>query len=378
MTPDEKTIVQSSSISRVSRRVAARIAPPLNALGAGRAAIAEHTARSRVARDGVFGNRESASPAAGPDLSTLIDMARRPGVPSRPIPVLRPRFAPRPADLEATWLGHATAVVDVDGLRFVTDPVLSMRCSPSQLVGPRRLHRAPLTAGELPPVDAVVISHDHYDHLDVDTIVTIAHTVPDAVFVAPLGVGAHLTAWGVPSARIREADWYEDVTVAARGIEATLHARPARHFSGRGVTRNLTQWVSWAIVGPRHRVFFSGDTGHSDVFTEVGAELGPFDLALIAIGAYDPAWPDIHLNPEEALDVFGQLNGAERGGLFVPIHWGTFNLARHPWSDPVRRLTSAAARLRVDVRVPRPGADVVPHGRTGSAVHDPTWWERCA
>ncbi|EGD54195.1 MBL fold metallo-hydrolase [Gordonia neofelifaecis] len=347
-------------------------------MGASREHIAPLTAESPFARGGVFANRERAPEVNGPDMSTMLDMARRPGKPSGEIPVHRPEFTAGPLGLSATWLGHASTVVDLDGVRIVTDPVLSERCSPSQIIGPRRMHRAPVTAGQLPPVDVVLISHDHYDHLDTATVVTIARTQPDAVFVVPVGVGAHLRSWGVEADRIRHADWFEQVDLSVRGTEVSFHAVPARHFSGRGLSRNLTQWVSWAVVGPHHRFFFSGDTGYTESYAETGTTFGPFDLSLIAVGAYDPAWPDIHLNPEEALAVHRLLSGDEPGALFVPIHWGTFNLARHSWVDPVRRLTVEAQRTGVDVCVPSPGSTIAPDSRTGTAMFDPTWWERCA
>ncbi|MBM7367467.1 MBL fold metallo-hydrolase [Gordonia hydrophobica] len=351
---------------------------PLFAMGASAEAIAETTAQSPHLVDGAFANLDPAGDAEAPGFDTAVDMLRRPGKPTGVIPVLRPEFDAVAAGLAVTWLGHASAVVELDGVRIVTDPVLSARCSPSQLVGPKRMHRAPLTARELPSLDVVLISHDHYDHLDTPTIVAIADAQPDALFVVPIGVGAHLRSWGVDRSRIREADWYGDVALTVRGTVVTFHAVPARHFSGRGLARNLTQWVSWAVVGPHHRVFFSGDTGYTESYAQTGADLGPFDVTLIAVGAYDPAWPDIHLNPEEGVAVHRMLSGGERGALMVPIHWGTFNLARHAWADPVRRLTVEAERAGVEICVPRPGATLLPDSRTGTAFFDSTWWERTA
>ncbi|GAC59411.1 MULTISPECIES: MBL fold metallo-hydrolase [Gordonia] len=350
----------------------------MHAVGASREQIAPMTAASRFATDGVFANREAAAQVQGPDMSVMIDMMRRRGRPGHRVPVLRPEFSGEPGALSATWLGHASMAVELDGVRIVTDPVLSDRCSPSQSIGPRRMHRAPLTAGELPPLDVVLISHDHYDHLDTPTVLTIALTQPNAIFVVPIGVAAHLISWGVDAARIRQADWFEQVDLTVRGTTISFHAVPARHFSGRGLSRNLTQWVSWAAVGPQHRFFFSGDTGFTESYADTGAALGPFDLSLVAVGAYDPVWPDVHVDPEEALVVHRLLNGDERDALFVPIHWGTFNLARHSWADPVGRLTTEADRVGVDICVPRPGATLVAHSRSGTAFSDPTWWERSA
>ncbi|MFT4087890.1 MAG: MBL fold metallo-hydrolase, partial [Gordonia sp. (in: high G+C Gram-positive bacteria)] len=341
--------------------------------------ISETTAGSQFAVDGIFCNRESAPAGGGPGLSTVGEMIRRPGRPSSEIPVLRPDLSGDVRDLAATWLGHASVLVEIDGVRVLTDPVFSARCSPSQTIGPKRMHPAPLTVGELPPIDVVLISHDHYDHLDVETVTALAVLHPQAVFVTPIGVDAHLRSWGIDAARIRTADWYQQVQLDVRSTSLTFHATAARHFSGRGLTRNLTQWVSWAVVGPRHRFFFSGDTGFTERYAEVGALAGPFDLTLIAVGAYDPSWPDIHLNPEEAVAVHHLLNpDAAHDSLFLPIHWGTFNLALHSWADPVQRLLTSAGSSGVPVVVPRPGGSVDVLKRNGTAYDDVSWWERCA
>lgn len=352
---------------------------PARSLGAGRDQIAPFTARSSFQTGGVFVNREAPAPASGPTLAMAAEMARRPGRPAAPIPVLAPRFADEPAALAATWLGHASVLVELDGVRILTDPVFSARCSPSQAVGPKRLHPAPVSAGALPPIDVVLLSHDHYDHLDVATVDALAALHPQAQFVVPIGVDAHLISWGVDPARIHAADWYEHQTLGVRGTPLRFHAVPARHFSGRGLVRNLTQWVSWAVAGPEHRFFFSGDTGFTERYAETGELLGPFDLTLIAVGAYDPAWPDIHVNPEEALAVHHLVNaGDARDSLLLPIHWGTFNLALHPWADPIQRLLTGAATAGVPVVVPRPGGTADVLKRNGTAFDDASWWERCA
>ncbi|MFT3715985.1 MAG: MBL fold metallo-hydrolase [Gordonia sp. (in: high G+C Gram-positive bacteria)] len=357
---------------------------PARALGATREEIAASTARSRFTVDGVFANREPAFPG-GPGMGDISQMVRRPGRPSRPIPVLTPAFdeqtrsqAPG-AELAATWLGHASVLVEIDGVRVLTDPVFSLRCSPSQTIGPRRMHESPVTVGSLPPIDVVLISHDHYDHLDTATVDALAALHPQARFVCPIGVDAHLRAWGVDASRIHTADWYEHVTLDVDGTQLRFHATAARHFSGRTLARNLTQWVSWGVVGPRHRFFFSGDTGFTERYAEVGDLLGPFDLTLIAVGAYGDSWPDIHIDPEEALSIHHLINpGAATESLLLPIHWGTFNLAVHPWAEPIQRLLTGAGTAGVDVCVPRPGGAVDVEKRNGTAYDDPTWWERCA
>ncbi|MGP3706127.1 MBL fold metallo-hydrolase [Gordonia paraffinivorans] len=355
-------------------RLAAGGVGPARAVGASREEIAPYVRNSPHQRDGVFDNPEPQS-SIDPDLQVLTEMARRPGRPRRPVMVTTPRFG-APAPLAVTWLGHATAVVDVDGARIITDPVLSRRCSPSQLIGPARMHPAPVAARRLPPIDVVVISHDHYDHLDMDTVTAIAAGQPDAVFVTTIGVGAHLIAWGIPEDRIRQADWWEEIVVGTPAGDLRFTCGPARHFSGRWLARNLTQWGSWAIRGHTHKVFFSGDTGHTERFEDLGARLGPFDLTLIAVGAYDEMWPDIHVNPEEALSVHRMVSpGAGADSVMIPIHWGTFNLARHPWGEPIARLQAGTRRGDPTVLVPQPGGSIDLEHRTGTGVAHPSWWE---
>jgi L-ascorbate metabolism protein UlaG (beta-lactamase superfamily) len=271
---------------------------------------------------------------------------RHVGLPGGPIPLAHADLPAEAAELAVTWFGHASALLEVDGQRVLVDPVWSHRVSPSPVFGPTRLHPAPVPLAELPPVDAVLISHDHYDHLDLPTVraLTAAQAAP---FVVPLGIGEHLRKWGVPDDRIVELDWDDSTTVGG----LTLTCTEARHFSGRFFARDTTLWASWAITGPRHRVFFGGDTGYTPAFAGIGARLGPFDLALLPIGAYNDAWHAIHMDPEEAVRAHGDLGGR----LLVPIHWATFNLAFHRWAEPVQRLLSAAGRTGARVVVPQPG-----------------------
>jgi L-ascorbate metabolism protein UlaG (beta-lactamase superfamily) len=172
-------------------------------------------------------------------------------------------------------------------------------------------------------------------------------TGSQAVFVVPIGIGVHLRTWGVPDERIVELDWNGSTTVGA----LTLTCTEARHFSGRFFARDTTLWASWVVAGPRHRVFFGGDTGYTPAFAEVGARLGPFDLTLLPVGAYNEAWRHIHMDPEEAVRAHGDLGG----GVLLPIHWATFNLAFHRWAEPVQRLLVAAQRTDAQVVVPQPG-----------------------
>src|SRR6185436_5192667 len=262
--------------------------------------------------------------------------------PLAPVPVVhrtaRDYATPPASGLRATWIGWATVLVEIDGRVVLTDPIWSERCSPSTLVGPKRFHQPPIPLQELPRIDAVVISHDHYDHLDMATIRVLAGR--GTPFVMPLGVGTHLERWGVASNQIHELDWNESVQLNGLSITAT----PARHYSGRNPRHNNeTLWASWAVKGPRHRFFFSGDTGYSESFRAIGAEHGPFDLTLIKIGASDPTWSEIHMTPEEAVQTHLDL----RGRMMLPVHWATFNLAFHAWREPADRAVAAAARAGV-------------------------------
>lgn len=344
----------------------------LDALGA--APTGERLARIQRSpnyRDGSFQNPEATSLATqGSTWQTLHQWlgGHEQRVPPGPMPIVtltRADFE-RPPDsgLRATWLGHSTVLVEMDGARILFDPVWARRASPSSLVGPRRFHAPPLSLDQLPPLDAVVASHDHYDHLDRGVIRALVRSPAQAGlrFVVPLGVGAHLEQWGVAPDRITELDWAESTSVGPLRLTAT----PARHFSGRGLRdRNHTLWASWSVAGPVHRVFHSGDTGPFPGFTEIGAAHGPFDLTFMKIGAYGETWPDIHLTPEQAVQAHAQL----RGRLLLPIHWGTFNLAFHAWDEPAERIVTAA-RAGTRLVMPRPGESVEP----AAAPRVEPWW----
>ncbi|MCP5071485.1 MAG: hypothetical protein GY946_33410 [bacterium] len=254
-------------------------------------------------------------------------------------------------DLRVTWFGHSSLLIEIDGARVLTDPVWGSRASPWSFMGPKRFHAPPLALEELPELDAVVISHDHYDHLDAPTIRRLAESVP--LFLVPLGVGARLESWGVETDRIVELDWWDEHEVAGVSIAAT----PARHFSGRSIIdSNKTLWAGWALVGPRHRAYFSGDTAMFPGFEEIGSRLGPFDIAMIESGAYNKGWADAHLGPEQALQAFQDV----RGKVFMPVHWGTFDLALHAWTEPAERILAGADAAGIPVAVPQPGESIEP------------------
>jgi L-ascorbate metabolism protein UlaG (beta-lactamase superfamily) len=287
--------------------------------------------------------------------------------PRRPIPVVARAAAdyaaPPASGLRVTWIGHATALVEIDGHRFLTDPMWSERSSPSSLLGPRRFFEPPIALLDLPPLDAVLISHDHYDHLDMETVRTLGRK--GTRFLVPLGVGAHLETWGVAPAQIRELDWEESVAFGDIMVAAT----PARHFSGRGITgRDTTLWCSWVVAGPRHRVFYSGDSGYFDGYRAIGAAHGPFDAALMSLGSYGPTWPNVHMDPEELVRAHAELGG----GLLVPVHWATFNLAFHAWNEPAARAEAAAAKEGVRIAFPRPGEMLEPSAPPAPSSGD--WW----
>ncbi len=269
---------------------------------------------------------------------------------------------PSVSGLRVTWLGHSTTLIEIDGSAVLTDPIWSDRASPSTLVGPRRFHPPPLAMKDLPHLDAVLVSHEHYDHLDMETVRALAaRGVP---FHVPLGIGAHLLAFGVPKKQIVEHDWWENGRLPS-GLE--IVSTPGRHFNGRGVPGRVgALWTSWSLVGSTHRVFVSGDTGLTEAFREIQKREGPFDLALLEIGQYDPAWGDIHLGPQGALDAFAML-GAKH---LLPIHWATFELGFHAWSEPAETVTALAQKRGVSLVMPMLGEPVEP---TVAARVSP-WW----
>lgn len=335
----------------------------------------ERIRRSPNFADGVFRNPEAAR--TRPSGSTLEfaktyfrkESRRRRG-PAAPIPVhpttLEDLAGPPASGLRLTWMGHSSVLAEIDGKRVLFDPVWGRRCSPFAFAGPKRLHAVPLPLAALGPVDVVVISHDHYDHLDLPSIRALAST--DTLFAVPLGVGAHLERWGVAESRLRELDWNESTQVDGLRLTAT----PARHFCGRGLrNQQHTLWASWAVEGPSgHRIYHSGDTGYFPGFRDIGAEHGPFDATMIQIGAYSEYWPDIHMTPAEGVRAHLDLQGGQPSGVVLPIHWGTFNLALHPWDEPGEWTKDAAGEAGQAVALPRPGEPFEPAGK----LPDEPWW----
>lgn len=327
----------------------------------------ERVRGSKQFRGGAFHNLSGARPGLkGNPLPLLGEyfFGRAEQVPRVELPVIDPRVdwvRPIESGFRLTWLGHSTVLLELDGKRVLTDPVFGARASPFSFAGPKRFHPAPVGVEQLPPIDLVVLSHDHYDHLCRDTVRQLAQRgVP---FVTALGVGARLEALGVAPERITELDWHEHVETA--GLRIT--AAPAQHFSGRGLgDRNATLWASWIIQSERRKVFFSGDTGLFDELTDIGTRYGPFDLVMLEIGAFHEAWGDIHLGPKNALTAFDRLGG----GTLFPVHWGTFNLALHAWNEPAETLLAHAESRRIIT--PGLGLPVEP-----AHLEGPTpWWRR--
>lgn len=342
-------------------------------------------------REGAFRNIAPIQPglrdpqASMPSLGDFLCGGER-RTPAGVLPVQDPRATwLRPADtgLRSTWLGHSSVLIEMDGAKVLFDPVFGKRASPSQLAGPKRFHEVPVAVKHLPRLDAVLISHDHYDHLCMPTVLALAKL--GLPFVTSLGVGAHLQAWGVPAERITELDWWQSHRLPGTEVEVT--AAPAQHFSGRGLKgRNGTLWSSLVLRGPRHRVFFSGDTGLTAQYREILARLGPFDLVMLEVGAFHPAWGDIHLGPENAVKALELLGG----GAFLPVHWGTFSLAMHAWDDPAEKLLQLAPARGLHLVMPQLGQAVEPaqvdavqpwwRGVDGStaAPAEPMRWPRAA
>lgn len=262
-------------------------------------------------------------------------------------------------------LGHSTILMKLSGQYVLTDPIFSERASPVQWAGPQRFHPVPIDVNTLPEIAAVVISHDHYDHLDEGTIKRLAKITQN--FVVPLGVAQHLVDWGVDPQRIHEMDWWQSVEL--NGISFT--STPSQHFSGRGLfDRNASLWSSWVIDSNVQRIFFSGDSGYFDGFKTIGEKYGPFDLTILENGAYNPDWAQVHMFPAETVQAQIDL----KGKAMLPVHNGTFNLSFHPWSDPLEQVTQLAEQKNMLVQTPIMGQPVL----LGAKQIFAKWWQGIA
>lgn len=272
---------------------------------------------------------------------TLAPNPPRGSLPTAPPAVAHPHAAA--GELRATWIGHSTALLQLGGRNVLTDPVFSERAFPVQWMGPRRLMDPGVPIEALPPLDLVVISHSHYDHLDRPTVRRLAREHPEAVWVVPLGLGAYIRPWG--ARQVVELGWWQEAAAAGVRVRAT----PARHFSARRLgDRNRTLWCGFSLEAGGRRVLFTGDTAYHSEFGLIGERHGPFDLTMIPIGAYDPRWfmHVVHVDPDEAVRIYQDLTGAHPGAplpVMLGIHWGTFRLTDEPVDEPPRR---AAERWR--------------------------------
>jgi len=263
-----------------------------------------------------------------------------------------------------TWFGHSAFLLEIEGKNILIDPMFGDTPSPHPWLGRKRFTNGlPIEIEKLPVIDAVIFSHDHYDHLDYGSIQKLKTKVNH--FYTPLGLGMHLIEWGVPRETIHELNWWDEI----QHEELTFKCAPARHFSGRGLgDRFSTLWASWVITGKDHNIYFSGDSGYAQHFKTIGEKYGPFDFAMMECGQYDQRWSEIHMMPEETAQAAMDLNAK----TFMPIHWGAFVLALHTWKDPIERVTKKAAELGIPITTPRIGEPILlqvdekPHSR---------WWE---
>jgi L-ascorbate metabolism protein UlaG (beta-lactamase superfamily) len=287
------------------------------------------------------------------------------GKPDGPIPVELLDIDTMTCNQQAKviWFGHSTLLLEMEGKRLLLDPTFANSPSPFPLFGGKRFSKVlPIEPEKLSPIDVVILSHDHYDHLDYHSIMQLKDKT--RLFCVPFGVGSRLESWGIVQEKIREFNWWNEVNFAG----LTLSCTPAKHFSGRGLfDRNATLWCSWAIVGQQTRVYFSGDGAYGPHFAEIGEKYGPFDLTLMECGQYDERWSAIHMMPEETV----QAHLDVKGNLMLPIHWAAFSLAFHDWTEPIERVIKAAKERNVGIATPRIGEVV----NIGAAEYPKSiWW----
>lgn len=282
--------------------------------------------------------------------------------PEEPLPSVKTNLTTLPDSVPTiVWFGHSSYLIKASGLIFLVDPVFSGNASPVTFFGYSFPGSDVYTPADMPPIDFLVLSHDHYDHLDYRTIVQLIPTVKK--FYVPLGVGAHLERWGVPADRITELDWWEGGTVAP-GVRLT--ATPARHFSGRSLARGRTLWTSYVLNLPGYSLYLGGDSGYDTHFKAIGDKYGPFDLAILECGQYNADWPSIHMMPEEVVTAAQDL----RAKTLLPVHWAKFALAYHAWNEPIERVTKRAAEQHFPLTTPRIGEPV----RVGVSYPRDIWW----
>lgn len=263
--------------------------------------------------------------------------------------------------LSFAWLGHSSILMAVDGKTILVDPVLEERASPFKWLGPKRFHPAPVTIQQLPFIDVVLITHDHYDHLEEASIRQLAPKT--GLFLVPLGIGELLEKWGVAPEKIVELDWWEEHRQGTLKFTAT----PAVHYARRWLfDGDQRLWCSWSIQGETQKLFVSGDSGYFDGFKKIGDTLGPFDVTFLKIGSYDELWKQIHMTPEESVQQHLDLGGT----LLVPLHWATFDLALHPWYEPIERMVQSAPGKGVQFITPGIGQQI----HVNQLPKENFWW----
>ena len=283
--------------------------------------------------------------------------------PEQPIEVEKLDIEFNQTKARITWFGHSTLMVEMEGKILLLDPMLGKSPSPVPFGNRRFSNTLPVEINDLLMIDGVLISHDHYDHLDYSSIMKLKDKVKK--FIVPLGVGSHLERWGIEQERIVEQDWWEQTDFEGLSFICT----PARHFSGRGLTnRNSTLWASWVIVGENSKIYFSGDGGYGPHFKEIGEKYGPFDVTLMECGQYDKRWAPIHMVPEETVQAHLDLEGE----LLIPIHWAGFTLSIHDWTDPIERAIRAAEKQGVKIASPRIGEPVIIGSKD---IPQSLWWQ---
>lgn len=327
----------------------------------------QHISDSVIQKNGKFENIEPTKVMQGMSASTLKEFFRKgEKVPEKVLPIV-PFDAsaytnPDTSELAITWFGHSSVLIQIDGRLILTDPALSASAGPTSVTASKRFHKAiPVKPEELPNLDVVLISHDHYDHLDKKIIQQLADKT--SMFIVPSGVEKHLLKWGISEDKITVRSWWQETKYAGIRFIAT----PARHFSGRGMfDRNKTLWTSWVIQGAQKRVFFSGDSGYQKAFAEIGEKYGPFDLSLMECGQYNKDWSLIHMSPEESAQAAIELQST----YALPIHWGAFSLSVHAWHEPVQRFSVKAEELNLPILTPKIGERLI----ITDSVKTTNWW----
>lgn len=328
-------------------------------------------AKSKNYNDGIFVNQIPTSMDMGAKkmINTIIQFIKgnpkgKPKVPLQVEKIDSLTIERKTSELtRLTWFGHSAFLLEIDEKNILIDPMLGDFPAPHPVLGSGRFSKElPIEIEKLPHINAVIISHDHYDHLDYGSILKLKDKVDE--FYVPLGVGVHLEVWGIPKNKIHELNWWDEI----EHDNLKFVCAPSRHFSGRGLTdRSSTLWCSWIIKSPKHNIYFSGDSGYGPHFKEIGEKFGPFDFAMMECGQYNENWSSIHMMPEETVIATQDV----KAELMMPIHWGAFTLALHDWTNPIERVTAKASELNVPITTPKIGEAII---LGDSILPSSKWW----